>query len=143
MKRELSALLAGLMFGGGLAAAGMTDPRRVQGFLDLFGDWDPTLAFVMGAAVAVTVICFRLVLRRPTPILDEQFHLPTRRDIDYRLVVGSLLFGIGWGLFGYCPGPAIGGLVYGHGETFLFVGAMLAGVFAEWGYRKLTQKPGC
>src|SRR3990167_8933169 len=131
MKRELSALAAGTLFGAGLAAAGMTDPRKVLAFLDLLGDWDPTLVFVMGAAVAVTLLSFRFVLRRPAPLFDASFHLPTRRDIDYRLVVGSLLFGVGWGLFGYCPGPAIGGLVYAHAETFIFVGAMLVGVFIE------------
>ena len=140
MKSEVSATVAGLLFGAGLAAAGMTDTRKVIGFLDLFGDWNPTLVFVMGSAVAVTMLTFRLVLRRPAPILDDKFHVPTRRDIDYRLVVGSLLFGIGWGLFGYCPGPAIGGLVYGHAETFLFVGAMLVGVFAEWGVRRVTER---
>lgn len=140
MKREVSAAVAGLLFGGGLAAAGMTDPRKVQAFLDLFGAWDPTLVFVMGAAVAVTLLTFRLVLRRPAPILDDRFHVPARTDLDRRLVVGSLLFGIGWGLFGYCPAPAIGALVYGHAEAFLFVGAMLAGVFAEWGWRQATAK---
>lgn len=142
MKREISALLAGLLFGTGLAAASMTDPRKVLAFLDLLGDWNPTLAYVMGTAVAVTWVAFRVALRRPAPILDDKFHIPTRRDIDYRLVVGSLLFGIGWGLFGYCPGPAIGALVYGHAETMLFVAAMLAGVFIEWGVRRATLGSG-
>jgi uncharacterized membrane protein YedE/YeeE len=137
MKREISALVAGALFGGGLAAAGMTDPLRVLAFLDLFGAWDPTLVYVMGAAVAVTLLTFRFVLRRPAPLFDEHFHVPTRRDLDARLVAGSLMFGVGWGLYGYCPGPAIGALVYAHGETLLFVGAMLAGVFAEYGWRKL------
>lgn len=136
-QRNLAALATGTLFGAGLAAAGMTDPRKVQAFLDLFGAWDPTLAFVMGAAVLVTLVCFRLVLRRPAPLFDGSFHLPTRRDIDVPLVAGSLLFGAGWGLFGYCPAPAIGALVYGNAEAFLFVGAMLVGVFAEWGWRRL------
>ncbi len=136
-KRNLLALVAGALFGAGLAAAGMTDPRKVQAFLDLFGAWDPTLVFVMGAAVTVTLVCFRLVLRRKTPLFDDKFWLPTRTDIDFRLVFGSVLFGIGWGLFGYCPAPAVGALVYGHSEAFLFVGAMLAGVFVEWGWRRI------
>ena len=136
MKRDAMSLLCGVLFGAGLAAAGMTDPRKVQAFLDLFGDWDPSLAFVMGSALAVTCVAFPLVLRRTSPLFDVKFHLPWKTEIDSRLVVGALLFGVGWGLYGYGPGPAIGALVYGHVETLLFVAALLAGVFAEWAWRR-------
>lgn len=137
MKRELAALACGLLFGAGLAAAGMTDPGKVLAFLDVLGAWDPTLMVVMGAAVGVAWLAFRQILRRPEPLFDTVFHLPARKDIDTRLVVGAVLFGVGWGLYGYCPGPALGALVYGNADAFLFVGAMLAGVFAEWGWRRL------
>lgn len=140
MRRELSALACGLLFGAGLAAAGMTSPDKVLAFLDVLGAWDPTLMVVMGAAVAVAMPAYRLLLRRPAPLFDVRFHWPTRVEIDRRLVVGALLFGTGWGLFGYCPGPAIGALVYGNGEALLFVGAMLAGVFAEWGWRRVLAR---
>jgi uncharacterized membrane protein YedE/YeeE len=105
--------IAGLIFGLGLAVSGMTDPARVLGFLDLAGDWDPTLMFVLGGAVVTNFIGYRLVLRRPNPVFGERFQLPTRTDLDGRLIGGATLFGIGWGLSGYCPGPAfasIGGL---------------------------------
>lgn len=136
MKREGAALACGLLFGAGLAAAGMTDPGKVLAFLDVLGAWDPTLMVVMGAAVGVAWLAFRKIWRRPEPLFDTTFHLPARKDIDTRLVVGAVLFGIGWGLYGYCPGPALGSLVYGNIDAFLFVGAMLAGVFAEWGWRR-------
>ena len=136
MKRELAALACGVLFGAGLAAAGMTNPAKVLAFLDVLGDWDPTLLVVMGGAVAVATLAYRLAFRRGAPLFEARFSLPTRQDIDRRLVVGALLFGIGWGLFGYCPGPAIAALAHGNPEAFLFVGAMLAGVFAEWGWRR-------
>jgi len=136
MRRELAALLCGALFGGGLAAAGMTDPSKVLAFLDLLGDWDPTLMVVMAAAVGVTMLAFRVILRRPAPLFDASFHLPLSKEVDARLVTGAVLFGIGWGLYGYCPGPALGALVYGQPEPFLFVAAMLAGVFAEWAWRQ-------
>ena len=99
--------LTGLVFSLGLTLSGMTDPARVVGFLDVAGDWDPTLIFVLGGAVITTFLGYRLVWRRGTPLLGERFQLPTRRDIDGRLLLGAALFGIGWGLSGYCPGPAI------------------------------------
>lgn len=140
MRRELVALASGLLFGAGLAAAGMTDPAKVLAFLDVLGAWDPTLMVVMGGAVGVSAVAYRLAFSRPAPLFEARFYLPTRLDIDRRLVVGALLFGVGWGLFGYCPGPAIAALVYGNPEAFLFVGAMLAGVFAEWGWRRLAAR---
>ena len=107
MARVLAALLSGVLFGLGLAISGMTDPAVVLGFLDLFGDFNPALMFVLGGAVGTTMLAFRLVLRRPAPLLEDRFQLPTRKDIDARLVIGAGLFGIGWGLAGYCPGPAL------------------------------------
>lgn len=107
MARILAALLSGVLFGLGLAISGMTDPAVVLGFLDLFGDFNPALMFVLGGAVGTTMLAFRLVLRRPAPLLEDRFQLPTRKDIDARLVIGAGLFGIGWGLAGYCPGPAL------------------------------------
>lgn len=128
MARTITALVAGLIFGLGLALAGMTDPAKVIGFLDLAGAWNPALAFVMGAGVIVTFIGYRIVLARPKPVLEAKFQLPTRTDIDAPLVGGAALFGIGWGLAGYCPGPALSSLIAGNGEVFALVGAMIAGM---------------
>lgn len=126
--KNFSALCAGALFGFGLALSGMTDTAKVRGFLDLFGDWVPYLAFVMGGAVAVTLVAFRVVLRRTRPLFDGDFHLPARTYIDAPLVIGSALFGVGWGLYGYCPGPAISALAYLDWQTGLFVASMLAGM---------------
>ena len=123
-------LLSGTLFGAGLALGGMVDPARVRGFLDIFGDWDPTLAFVMGGAVAITLISFRFVLKREGPIWGDRFMIPTRRDLDPRLIGGASIFGIGWGLVGYCPGPALASLVYLLPETIVFLASMLAGAAA-------------
>jgi uncharacterized membrane protein YedE/YeeE len=126
---SLAALLSGALFGLGLAASGMTDARRVLGFLDPFGDFDPTLAFVLGGAVATTVVLFRLVLRRGRPVLASRFRLSSLRHVDGRLLGGAAIFGVGWGLAGYCPGPALAGLGVGSAEALWFVPAMLAGMF--------------
>ena len=107
MARHLVALLAGLVFGLGLVISQMVNPAKVIAFLDLFGNWDPSLAFVMGAALIVTAIGYRLVWRRPRPVLAERFQVPGNRKLDARLAIGALLFGLGWGLVGLCPGPAI------------------------------------
>jgi uncharacterized membrane protein YedE/YeeE len=125
--RALVALLAGVLFGLGLAIAQMTDPLKVQAFLDLAGDWDPSLAFVMGGAVTVAALGFALVRRRPAPWLEERFHISARSAIDRDLCLGALLFGIGWGAAGYCPGPAISSLGFGNAEALWFVPALLAG----------------
>ncbi|MEE4190204.1 MAG: DUF6691 family protein [Halieaceae bacterium] len=125
--KNLAALACGLLFGTGLALSGMTDTAKVLGFLDLFGTWDPDLVFVMGGAVCVTLLSFRWVLRR-RPLLAPDFSLPTRKDVDPRLLGGAALFGMGWGVFGYCPGPALSALVYLDVKTAVFVGAMLAGM---------------
>lgn len=118
----------GLLFGLGLILAGMTDPSKVLGFLDLGGLWDPSLAFVMGGAIVVSVGAFALAQKRTRSFLGGAMHLPTRRDIDKRLVTGSLLFGAGWGLAGFCPGPALVSLGTGNPKAVVFVLAMLAGM---------------
>jgi uncharacterized membrane protein YedE/YeeE len=120
--------LAGLLFGLGLILAGMTDPGKVQGFLDLAGLWDPSLMFVMGGAILVGIGAFALARRRTTAFLGGAMHLPARKDIDRRLVIGSLVFGAGWGLAGFCPGPALVALGAGHWQALLFTVAMLAGM---------------
>lgn len=109
-KLSFAALLSGVLFGLGLAMSGMTDARRVLGFLDVFGQFDPSLVLVLGGAVATTAMAFRFVLRRNRPVLAETFQLASARPVDRRLLAGAALFGIGWGLAGYCPGPALAGL---------------------------------
>lgn len=128
MKHRLSEFAVGLIFGIGLIVSGMTDPGKVLGFLDLFGAWDPSLAFVMGGAILVGVFAFALAKKRTSTFLGGALHLPTSRDIDRRLVVGSLAFGVGWGLAGFCPGPAIVSLGMGEPKAAVFVVAMLAGM---------------
>ena len=128
MIRNLAALGAGAIFGLGLAVSEMVNPLKVKAFLDVAGDWDPSLTLVMGGAVIVSFIAFRLTLRRPKPILATRFELPTRRNIDRRLVGGAAVFGVGWGLVGLCPGPALSALIYGDVESAIFVVAMLIGL---------------
>jgi uncharacterized membrane protein YedE/YeeE len=121
-------IVAGLLFGLGLALSGMTRPEKVLGFLDFAGRWDPSLLFVLGGAVTVTVISFRFILRRPKPLLGETFHLSAKKRIDAPLLIGSAIFGVGWGISGYCPGPAVALLaVPGSAETWLFLPALLFG----------------
>lgn len=124
----LSALLIGALFGIGLIVSGMTDPSKVIGFLDLAGAWDPSLAFVMGGAVIVGLIAYRLARKRTRTFLGGAMHLPTARHVDRRLIVGSLAFGAGWGLAGFCPGPALVALGAGYDKAVVFVIAMLAGM---------------
>jgi hypothetical protein len=120
--------LSGLLFGLGLGISGMTLPAKVVGFLDVLGDWDPSLAFVMLGAIAVYMPLYRMIVGRPAPLFAAGFALPTARDIDARLVVGAAVFGVGWGLAGYCPGPGITALGAGSGPAVIFVLAMLAGM---------------
>lgn len=127
----IAAFASGGLFGLGLALSGMTDARRILGFLDVTGDFDPTLAFVLGGAVMTTLLLFRPVLRRGRPLFATDFRLPTLRDVDARLVLGAALFGIGWGLAGYCPGPALAGLGAGATEALWFVPAMVAGIVVQ------------
>ena len=128
MARILSALAIGLVFGAGIALSGMANPAKVLNFFDVAGTWDPSLAFVMGGALIVTAIGYLFVLRRDAPVFDRLFHLPTRRDIDMPLIAGSAIFGIGWGITGFCPGGAIPALGLGHGDAWLFVGSMIGGI---------------
>lgn len=128
MKRfTLAALGSGALFGLGLAMSGMTDARRILGFLDVFGSFDPTLVFVLGGAVSTTALLFRVVLRRGNPVLAETYELPKAKHVDRRLLGGAALFGIGWGSAGYCPGPALASLAVGSAEALWFTSAMLAG----------------
>lgn len=124
----LTALLSGLIFGFGLILSGMANPAKVLGFLDLAGHWDPSLAFVMAGAIAVGTVAFFLARKRTVSFLGGAMHLPTARDIDRRLVAGSLLFGIGWGLGGFCPGPGLVALGMGEMKALVFVAAMIAGM---------------
>jgi uncharacterized membrane protein YedE/YeeE len=126
--RGVVALLCGTVFGVGLAISGMTNPAKVLAFLDVFGAWDPTLAFVMGSALAVSALGFARTTRLDRAWLGDSFAIPTRRDLDASLLVGAALFGIGWGLVGLCPGPALASLARGSWEILLFVAALLAGV---------------
>ena len=130
MSRWLVSLVAGLLFGLGLIVSEMINPERVIGFLDIFGDWDPRLAFVMIGAVIVNTIGIFILKRRSGPLLDTQFDWPTKTDIDRPLVLGAVLFGVGWGLIGLCPGPAIAGLGTGLLPVVIFVVAMLVGMLA-------------
>jgi uncharacterized membrane protein YedE/YeeE len=127
MKQNLVALISGVLFGLGLGLSQMIDRERVLGFLDVTGVWDPTLLFVLGGAVGVTVIAFRFVLRLPHPLYAEKFELPTRKNIDRKLILGAVIFGVGWGIAGYCPGPGLTALVLGIWNPVLFVIAMIVG----------------
>ncbi len=129
LRNGLAALVVGLLFGLGLSYSGMTDPARVQGFLDLAGRWDPTLAFVMGGALLVNIPAYWLTRRtRTQPLFDTRFTLPTRHDLDGRLLLGAACFGIGWGLSGFCPGPALASLSSGALPVLGFCAAMVAGM---------------
>jgi hypothetical protein len=127
----LAALLSGLVFGAGLFVSGMTNPAKVIGFLDVAGSWDPSLAFVMGGALGVNALAFALTRRRARPLFAETFALPTASDIDSELVAGALLFGVGWGLVGLCPGPALAGLMRGAPPIYVFVAAMALGMWLD------------
>jgi len=130
MRDTLTGFLTGLLFGAGLSLGGMTDPAVVRGFLDIAGDWNPALAFVMAAGLAVTYLGYRLVFRQNRPLWARSFSLPTATAVDGRLILGAALFGIGWGLAGYCPGPALASLAGGRWEVAAFVAAMLVGMIA-------------
>jgi len=133
MLKMMVNLFAGTLFGLGLSISGMVNPQKVIGFLDFAGDWDPTLALVFGGALLVAIPAFRLILRRPHPVLAEEFDLPTKKDVDGRLLGGAALFGVGWGLAGFCPGPAVTALASGLLPVFAFVAAMVVGMAAyKW-----------
>jgi len=128
MGAMLASLLAGAVLGAGLAISQMMNPAEVLAFLDFAGDWDPTLAFVMAGAIVAAVPGFAIARRRRAPLLEARFQIPTRRDIDLRLLLGAALFGVGWGLVGFCPGPAIAALGTAMPEVLIFFAAMLAGM---------------
>ena len=128
VRKLLPPLASGALFGAGLTVSGMTDPARVRGFLDVFGRWDPTLVFVMGGAVIVMAIAWRIQSRMKSPLFGERFSLPDRRDFDGRLIAGSALFGIGWGVAGLCPGPVVASLALSPLSVLPFLIAMLAGM---------------
>ncbi|MEQ8954931.1 MAG: YeeE/YedE family protein [Gammaproteobacteria bacterium] len=125
---KLSILIAGVLFGLGLVISGMSNPGKVIGFLDVAGNWDPTLLVVMVSGLAVTVPAFHLILKNPQPLFEVQFFLPGKINIDQRLLLGAVLFGIGWGIAGFCPGPALAALVSLNSTVLLFVAAMIAGM---------------
>jgi uncharacterized membrane protein YedE/YeeE len=127
--RLLSAFLVGLIFGVGIAISGMINPAKVLNFFDIAGTWDPSLIFVMGGALITTFLGYRFVLRRPAPLLEPKFMLPTARDIDARLIGGSAVFGLGWGIAGFCPGAALPALGSGKWEVVAFVVALIAGIW--------------
>lgn len=129
MKQLLSALVCGILFGAGLVISGMTSTAKVLGFLDVLGQWDITLLFVMGTALLVTLLTTPLILRQPRPVFADEFNIPTSRMIDQKLILGAIIFGLGWGLYGLCPGPAIVSIIYGHPETYIFISIMVLGMF--------------
>lgn len=136
MRRPLVAVISGALFGLGLCVSQMVKPQKVLNFLDIFGNWDPSLLLVIGAATGLTMFSFGFVLKRKTPIFDDEFRLPTSKDIDRRLLVGSAIFGVGWGIGGYCPGPAIASVTTGLIEPTVFVVFLLLGSQIEkvWGW---------
>ena len=136
--RHVSSYLIGLIFGIGILISGMANPAKVLNFFDVAGNWDPSLMLVMGGALAVTFIGYRIVLRRPAPIIDATFHLPDNPRIDARLLGGAAVFGVGWGIAGFCPGGAIPGLGSGQFEVIVFVAALVAGIFAAKALMALT-----
>ncbi len=136
MRRPLVAVISGALFGLGLCVSQMVNPQKVLNFLDIFGNWDPSLLLVIGAATGLTMFSFGFVLKRKTSLFDDEFRLPTSKDIDRRLIVGSAIFGVGWGIGGYCPGPAIASITTGLIEPTVFVVFLLLGSQIEkvWGW---------
>jgi uncharacterized membrane protein YedE/YeeE len=136
--KQISAFFCGWMFAIGLGVAGMTQPGKVIGFLDVAGEWDPTLMFVMGGAVMLGLVSFSWVLKRRTPMLADRFILPEKNGVDHCLLSGAALFGLGWGLSGYCPGPALVSVVTGNLSVIVFVISMIAGLgLGQWLLAKL------
>ncbi len=131
MRGLVPAIIVGVLFGGGLALSDMINPARVLAFLDVAGAWDPTLAFVMAGAIGPAAVAFAYGRRLSRPIFGDRFDVPKGRTLDWQLIVGSAIFGIGWGLAGFCPGPALAGLVIGYWQNWLFVAAMFGGMAAH------------
>lgn len=126
--RIIICYLIGLIFGVGISISGMANPAKVLNFFDVAGTWDPSLAFVMGGALVVTFIGYRVVLKRPAPLFADRFHLPTSKDFDLPLIAGAATFGIGWGIAGFCPGGALPALGTGQAEVVIFVAALIGGI---------------
>jgi len=137
MKNGLSALIVGLVFALGLGISGMTQPQKVIGFLDLFGQWDPSLMFVMVGAIAVHMVSYRFIRQRQSPLLSMRWHLPDQRSLSPALIIGAVLFGVGWGLAGFCPGPAVTSLASLSLKPFVFVVSMLLGMLI---FRAIDKK---
>lgn len=138
--RNLSALVIGLVFGLGIIASGMANPAKVLNFFDVAGTWDPSLAFVMGGALLVTFFGYRFVLKRSAPLLARDFSVPTRSDLDGKLIGGAAIFGLGWGIAGFCPGAALPALGTGRSEVFVFVGAVIVGILINRGGTGLLSR---
>ena len=138
MGSALGALVAGVVFAMGLTISGMTQPAKVVAFLDVGGEWDPSLAFVMVGAIGVYAVLYRVVLRRSAPVMDSEFHLPTATEINAQLLGGAALFGLGWGLAGFCPGPALASIGSLQQEVFIFIGSMALGM-AIYRYLQLSR----
>lgn len=136
MRQLLIALATGIIFGAGLTISDMVNPARVLAFLDIFGDWDPALAFVMGGAIIPAAIAFAASQRLRQPLLERKFFIPENRIIDRQLIAGAAIFGAGWGLVGYCPGPAIAGVAFGDWQPITFIAAMVAGM---WLHRLMSD----
>jgi uncharacterized protein len=128
MKKTVPPFLFGVIFALGLGISGMTQPQKIVGFLDIFGNWDPSLAWVMIGAILVHSISYRLIVKRKSPLMEAAFSIPQKTDLEPNLIIGAVLFGIGWSLAGYCPGPAITSVVTLSGNTILFVAAMIGGM---------------
>jgi uncharacterized protein len=136
--RLITSYLVGLIFGIGISISGMANPAKVLNFFDVAGTWDPSLLLVMGGALVVTFIGYRLVLSRPAPVFDAKFQLPTKTQLDARLIGGAALFGIGWGIAGFCPGGALPALGTGRMEVIAFAGALIAGIFVAKGLMAIS-----
>lgn len=140
MKSLVSASLSGLLFGYGLSMSTMLDRHRILNFLDISGNWDPALLFVMSGAVLVTVVLFRFILKKPTPLLNDKFHIPSKKEIDLKLVAGAAIFGTGWGLTGYCPGPGFAAVTLGSANAVIFcVGYIVGSVLSKYYIDKLAD----
>ncbi len=131
MKLILITFISGILFGVGLTLSQMVNPDKVLNFLDVAGNWDPSLIFVMLGALLVTIISFRFILKRPAPLFDSKFYLAVKKEIDQPLIIGAALFGIGWGIGGYCPGPAVAGLGLGNPEAVSIIGSIFLGFLAH------------
>lgn len=131
MKQSIAALCCGLLFGAGLVVSGMTSTAKIIGFLDIFGSWDFSLLLVMGSALLITLITTPFILAKSKPVFANQFSLPDNPLIDRQLLIGATLFGIGWGLYGFCPGPALVSILYGQIESYIFIGMMLLGMYSK------------